>query len=395
MENDSAPTKESAENIFTGLQERNNWFVVDQHEPSIEKGNVHSFATQKEAMHFIRTHKEEPLRLFNAESVTDLLEQAKARDDFKSELSQLNTSTMNLQNAGELRTTLIKLGFEDSLYQNLLVNLEKGEKAFTLTTAQVFQQDQLQVEIHFRKRENEDRYDLSRYKATLQKPGEEPRSQNFFFGKGNAVTDTQQAYNLLDGRSVLLFPTNKTGQEYEAWHKLDFDLKDEYGNYHVKQYHKNYGFEPANALNKVPLPPMEAQQIRDMMTDLYRGNLHAIQLATNSPGTTYYLSANPQFKSIDIYGADKKLLSKTQVEQLTNPGNLESRKITPTRPVHTPAPSMGHDAQAPEKKNEKIQKQQTGNSPELKKAKAKDLKTAKTAALLPKKRSDRHKGLSI
>jgi hypothetical protein len=56
---------------------------------------------------------------------------------------------------------------------------------------------------------------------------------------------------------------------------------------------------------------------------------------------------------------------------------------------------MGHDAPAPEKKNEKIQKQQTGNSPELKKAKAKDLKTAKTAALLPKKRSDRHKGLSI
>ena len=64
-----------------------------------------------------------------------------------------------------------------------------------------YDKDRLTANFHFRKSDNSEMYFLNKYDASLQKPGQEGRSQTFYLENGKGVT-MKEAYNLLDGRSV-------------------------------------------------------------------------------------------------------------------------------------------------------------------------------------------------
>ena len=56
----------------------------------------------------------------------------------------------------------------------------------------------------------------------------------------------------MDGRFVNKDLANKEGQIYNAWIQMDFKQSDDNGNFKLKQYHQNYGYDLEAVLSKVP-----------------------------------------------------------------------------------------------------------------------------------------------
>ena len=47
----------------------------------------------------------------------------------------------------------------------------------------------------------------------------------------------------MSGRAINKDLTTKEGQLYNAWMQMDFKETDKNGNYQLKQYHTNYGYD--------------------------------------------------------------------------------------------------------------------------------------------------------
>jgi hypothetical protein len=223
---------------------------------------------------------------------------------------------MNEQNLDYLKNNIKYLGLGDKLYPDLEKNLREGKPEFKLQTANTFNAAALQATLHFRK-----------YDAKLQQPGMADKEQIFYLDKGKGVT-AKEAYNLLDGRSVYKELTSKEGQTYNAWQKLDFDHKDERGNFKVNQYHENYGYNLEAALKNLPLADkgevLEAQLIKA----LQKGNLQLVNVLEGATKIQIHLAANPQFKTLDLFDSNMKPLSRDQKQAL---------QIEPEGKVHSKA----------------------------------------------------------
>src|ERR1044071_10399868 len=80
--------------------------------------------------------------------------------------------------------------------------------------------------------------------------------QTFYINKGNNIT-LKEAYNLMNGRAINKDLTNKEGQVYNAWVQMDFKETDKNGNYQLKHYHQNYGFDLEKELTKYSIKELE------------------------------------------------------------------------------------------------------------------------------------------
>src|SRR5690606_13319238 len=107
--------------------------------------------------------------------------------------------------------------------------------------------------LHFRKSDQSEMYFFNKYDVTLKSENKpEAISQTFYLNKGNSIT-LKEAYNLMNGRAVNKDLTNKEGQIYNAWIQLDMKNSQQNGNFKIKQFHQNYGFDLENALSKLSI----------------------------------------------------------------------------------------------------------------------------------------------
>src|SRR5690606_29479884 len=108
-----------------------------------------------------------------------------------------------------------------------------------------------------------------------------------------------------NGRSVNKDLTNKEGQVYNAWLKMDFGQADNNGNYKLKQFHQNYGFDLEKALSKLPIRELANEDDKlALLNSLRKGNRHAVTAMQDGKEHRQYIEANPQFKSVTIYDSN-------------------------------------------------------------------------------------------
>src|SRR6266496_4620766 len=229
---------------------------------------------------------------------------------------------MNEQNLQYLKDNIKYLGFGEKLYPEMQSNMEQGLPEFRLKTQSEFNKDKIEAALHFKKSDTSDMYFLNRYDATLEKSNGEKLSQPFYLNKGNGVT-VKEAYNLLHGRAVNKDLTNKEGEKYNAWIQLDLKNKNDRGNYDVKQFHKNYGYDLEQSLAKFPIKELANGEQKDaLIKSLQKGNIQSATFQNNGGEQKMYVEANPQLKTVNIYDNNMKLqqhetLKKNQsVEQL-------------------------------------------------------------------------------
>lgn len=239
---------------------------------------------------------------------------------------------MNERNFDYLKDQVKYTGFGDALEGELKANIEKLEPTFSLKHDTFYGSDRVSAELSFKKSEQSDMYFFNSYKVQLQKEDRpETLEQTFYINRGNNIT-LKEAYNMMEGRSVHKELTNKEGEKYNAWLQLNFKDTDDKGNFAVKQYHENYGYDLESTLAKHPIKELENNSHKDdLLNSLKKGNLQSATFIKDGQQIKQYIEANPQFKNISIYDDAQKRVdvnqSKGQNEsQQEGKGQKESQK---------------------------------------------------------------------
>ncbi len=280
---------------------------------------------------------------------------------------------MNEQNFEYLKDAIKYMGFGETLRGELEKNLSEGKPEFQLYFATEFNKKPFEARLNFRKSDSTEMYFLNNYHATMEKGNGEKVEQTFYINKGKGVT-AKEAFNLLDGRAVHKDLVTKDGQGYKAWIQLDSESRDRNNNFEVKQYHENYGFDLPAALSRLAISELnDPQKSKDLVQSLQKGNLQSVTIEKEGSVHKMFVEADPKFKSVKLYDA--------QMKQVTKEGLAAYQSAGKEAGVKNVMEEGGTD-----KKKEK--------EPELKPEKQR-IENKKQDGLLPKKREGARKGLGM
>jgi hypothetical protein len=205
--------------------------------------------------------------------------------------------------------------------------------------------DRVEATLHLKKSATSDFYFLNKFDLQLQKEGQANAiSQTFYLtqrNKGNEAEDgskqrlenkytLKEGYNLLAGRPVFKDLVSQEGKEYQAWVKLNFKNTQNNGNFELKQYHTNYGFDLEKTLGNYPIKELANPQYKQSLMDsLQRGNLQkATFVGPDGKEEKLFISPNITFGSLNVYDqnkqrmptealVDKQYIGKELAEKLT------------------------------------------------------------------------------
>jgi hypothetical protein len=94
---------------------------------------------------------------------------------------------MNERNEAYIKNNIKYLGFSDSLFPELMKNMENRFPEFVLTHERNYGKEKLEAKLYFSKSQIGDMYFVNRYLATLIKPNQERISQMIYLDKGNGL----------------------------------------------------------------------------------------------------------------------------------------------------------------------------------------------------------------
>lgn len=235
---------------------------------------------------------------------------------------------MNEQNYEYLTEQLKRTGFGDTLNNELRENMVKQNAEFTITMEKSYGTDNIKATLHFKKSDESDMVFFNRYDLELKKQNNEHCiHQNFYPNKGITL---KEGYNLLDGRAIHKTLTNKQNEKYNAWLQLDFKNSTQSGNYVMKQYHQNYGFDLEQTLSKYPIREMTDEKFKEgLIKSLERGNLQSATFAIDGKEEKIYITPNIAFKTLHAFDAQMQkvslgtLLQKNKQEQTNTSNNKQ------------------------------------------------------------------------
>jgi len=410
MHKDHAISDELMREINLALANSENWMAHNTGLYFLQKEDVYFFKDKADAYEFADNNISDvdSFKIIHFDSVADLLSQIpygkelerkfndpdanglynKDGNDFTDALidhfeqtqiiNNKNTLIMNDKNFEYLKDNIKYLGFVEKLYAELENNMKQGKSEFQLKIETEFNKDKVGAELHFKKSDTNDMYFFNRYDATLEKANKEQLSQTIYLNKGQGIT-MKETYNLLNGRAVNTDLTNKAGEKYNAWIQLDLEKKNEQGNYETKQFHQNYGYDMVASLQKYPVKElMDEKEKERLISSLQRGNLQVVTFQLNGSDQKMFIEANPQFKTLNIYDKDMKL--------------MQHESLKKDQPVQR---TNGHGKQVD--KGAELNGKSQSPKEEVYDSKKKNFKGNKKneESLMPKKRVSNKKGLSV
>ena len=238
------------------------------------------------------------------------------------------TAKQTAGNEQALREILFKTGFGNAI-SKLEQTIKQGQQAFSIPVSYyINEKERLDFSLSFNKDHN-GQYQFESYKAALKneyKP-EESRFQNFSIEQGNTVTATQ-AYNLLAGRAIQKEHIIE-GSRQSTWMQLDFNDKDALGNYRMKEFHPGYGYDLKSILQQLPLRElMNNPEIEKLENALKSGSRYAVSILKEGKEQKFFIEANPQFKSVNIYDEHSKKVSlSSALGNKTNEPVQQAKKV--------------------------------------------------------------------
>lgn len=264
---------------------------------------------------------------------------------------------MNQKNFDYLKDQVKFTGFGDGLENELKEKMQKQTPEFTVNHTTKFGNDTLSSALNFKKSEQTDMYFFNSYQVNQKKENDsEKMEQTFYINKGNNIT-LKEAYNLINGRSVNKDLTNKEGQFYNAWVQLDFKQTENNGNYKMKQFHQNYGFDLQKELTKHPIKELGNELEKNRLVEsLQKGNRQSVSIINNGSEQKSFIEANPQFKTINVYDSNMQRVSfKQPKEEKQEQGERNTSKQNVKKEKHDTA-SDGDSTLKPgsEKKRTKL-----------------------------------------
>lgn len=97
---------------------------------------------------------------------------------------------------------------------------------------------------------------------------------------------------------------------------MNFKNTDTKGNFELKHYHENYGFDLAAVLSKHPIKELANDSHKDdLMNSLKKGNLQSATFLKDGQEVKQYIEATPQYKTLTIYDDNLKRLDTRQAKE--------------------------------------------------------------------------------
>jgi len=239
-----------------------------------------------------------------------------------------NLKIMNQRNFEYLRDQVKYTGFGEGLEDVLKQKLQEGSPEFKLSHETKYGNDTVKTSLNFTQSKQSDMYFFKSYRVNIEKENRpEPLSQVFYINRGNNIT-LKEAYNLLEGRAVNKNLTNREGQVYNAWVQMDFKQSDDNGNFKLKHYHQNYGYDLEAVLSKHPIRELSDEGYKSNLIDsLKKGNLQSVTFHVNGVDQKQFIEANPQFKTVNIYDSHlKRIDSRQSKKENQSEGEHQSAK---------------------------------------------------------------------
>lgn len=223
------------------------------------------------------------VRLFRKLVISPLFIQALARRESK-EL-ELNIDLLHAK--------MQRIGFPD-LSARINQHIREGQEKFSIPLSYyISEKEKINHQLSFSK-DTSGRYQLEGYKSTLQNElHPENNRQQYFKLQGDEIADLTQAYNLLAGRSV---------QIKASWQQLDFNDKDPQGNHRIKEFPMGYGYDLEKVIRELPLKrTLDKRDEQNWIDSLKQGSRIAVTMARDGNEHRFYIEANPQYKSVNIF----------------------------------------------------------------------------------------------
>ncbi|HET7116098.1 MAG TPA: JAB domain-containing protein [Hanamia sp.] len=243
-------------------------------------------------------------------------------------LTSKGTEVNNKENYRQMNldylTNQVKfLGFGDGLGERLSEKMNELKDAIDLSLTQSFfvagnpvKKQDVDFSLHFNKGKESEMYFLNSYSAQLKVGhGNNGVPQKFYINKGKGIT-AKESFNLLSGRAINKDFTNKAGETYNAWLKLKpTGANNDKGSRDFQMFGENYGFDLEKTLSKYPIKEMESPEAAErLMNSLKKGNMQAVTLMQNGEETSKFISANPQFKNLDVLNHNGSAMFHNDIE---------------------------------------------------------------------------------
>ena len=221
------------------------------------------------------------------------------------------------QNSHALHQQVQRTGFPD-LSAKINEQIRQGQQQFSIPVS-YYRNDKERVDhqLSFAK-DQSGQYQFEGYKTALHndaKPDE--KRQQYFSMRHEHNVNITEAYNLLSGRCI---------QSDGTWLQLDFNDKDQHGSFRVKQFHTDYGYDIDKVLQQLPLKELLNKGEADkLMEALKNGDKVSVSFVKDGNEQRFYIEANPQFKSVNIYEEHfRKITLHTALGNKT----MEAMKVT-------------------------------------------------------------------
>ncbi|MEO6729803.1 MAG: hypothetical protein ABIN01_01205 [Ferruginibacter sp.] len=235
---------------------------------------------------------------------------------------------MNEKNLDYLAKQIKFTGFGEGHGEELKEKIQQQTPEFTIAHQQDFGKDSAMATLLFRKSEDSDMYFFNRYNLVVKNEHQvEPVKQTFYISNREDNITLKEAYNLVNGRAVNKELSNKEGEKYNAWVQLDFKTIDKNGNYEMKKFHQNYGFDLDKALVKHPIRELMSEPDKERLIDsLQRGNRQAVTIQHEGREQKVFIEAAPQFKSINFYDGNMKRMNVQSLYENKGEGQTEKQE---------------------------------------------------------------------
>ena len=118
---------------------------------------------------------------------------------------------------------------------------------------------------------------------------------------------------------------------------MDFKDADSKGNFALKHYHENYGFDIDKVIAGKGIKELENPKAKEeLMYSLKKGNAQQVTVGSEDGDKKYFIAANPQYKTVDLYDHQMKKIKR---EELLQPEqkNVKSLKQREQKPEDAPA----------------------------------------------------------
>lgn len=260
------------------------------------------------------------LRMLRRLLVSPAREQITVRRDFR----------MMEENSRSLQDQLQRAGFS-GLASRLDERIRHGEQQFSIPISYyVNERQRMDHQLSF-VRDHTGQYQFNGFQARLHDQTQPAAVRQHYF-EASEGADVKRAYQLLEGRAV------EVGGH---WRQLDFNDKDAQGNNRVKEFHSSFGYDLEKVLKDLPIKELQDRVAAYQLLDkLKQGSREAVSFLRDGREQRYYIEANPQFKTVNIYDEHSQKITLSSAVGQKNAEALKVSHRVNEQKVHTKRSGM-------------------------------------------------------